>query len=191
MAGYRRASTSTRPNPSTIAVRLACPQRIDEAHAGCVCGGGLFGAQSRSRSSCATTTARSTPRLRSPVASMWKEALGVETRMVAVEFKSLLQDIDRGDVEIFLAPAGSGITTTPITFAQYLKSDFGINLRIARYRNPKYDELPRRGCGRRSTLLHAAGFSKAGRTADARGSSADAAVFLREQTPGEAQCLTG
>ena len=72
------------------------------------------------------------------VASMWKEALGVETRMVAVEFKSLLQDIDRGDVQIFRS-SWVGDYNDAYTFAQYLKSDFGINL--PRYKNPKYDEL--------------------------------------------------
>jgi len=72
------------------------------------------------------------------VASMWKEALGVETRLVAVEFKSLLQDIDRGDVEIFRS-SWVGDYNDAYTFAQYLKSDFGINL--PRYKNPKYDEL--------------------------------------------------
>jgi len=72
------------------------------------------------------------------VASMWKEALGIETRLVAVEFKSLLQDIDRGDVEIFRS-SWVGDYNDAYTFAQYLKSDFGINL--PRYKNPQYDEL--------------------------------------------------
>ncbi|MGH8275289.1 MAG: peptide ABC transporter substrate-binding protein, partial [Steroidobacteraceae bacterium] len=35
------------------------------------------------------------------VASMWKEALGVDVRLVQEEFKTLLADIDRGDVEMF------------------------------------------------------------------------------------------
>jgi len=34
------------------------------------------------------------------IASMWKEALGADVRLTQVEFKSLLQDIDRGDVEL-------------------------------------------------------------------------------------------
>jgi oligopeptide transport system substrate-binding protein len=72
------------------------------------------------------------------VASMWKEALGVETRLVAVEFKSLLQDIDRGDVQIFRS-SWVGDYNDAYTFAQYLKSDFGINL--PRYKNPSYDKL--------------------------------------------------
>jgi oligopeptide transport system substrate-binding protein len=72
------------------------------------------------------------------VASMWKEALGIETRLVAVEFKSLLQDIDRGDVQIFRS-SWVGDYNDAYTFAQYLKSDFGINL--PRYKNPQYDEL--------------------------------------------------
>jgi oligopeptide transport system substrate-binding protein len=72
------------------------------------------------------------------VASMWKEALGVDTHLVAVEFKSLMQDIDRGDVQIFRS-SWVGDYNDAYTFAQYLKSDFGINL--PRYKNPKYDEL--------------------------------------------------
>jgi oligopeptide transport system substrate-binding protein len=72
------------------------------------------------------------------VASMWKEALGVEARLTAVEFKSLLQDIDRGDVEVFRS-SWSGDYNDAYTFAQYFKSNFGINL--PRYRSPEYDSL--------------------------------------------------
>jgi oligopeptide transport system substrate-binding protein len=72
------------------------------------------------------------------VASMWKEALGVEVRLTAVEFKSLLQDIDHGDVEVFRS-SWSGDYNDAYTFAQYLKSNFGINL--PRYRSAEYDSL--------------------------------------------------
>jgi oligopeptide transport system substrate-binding protein len=72
------------------------------------------------------------------VASMWKEALGVETQLVAVEFKSLLEDIDQGNVQIFRS-SWVGDYNDAYTFAQYLKSDFGINL--PHYKNPEYDAL--------------------------------------------------
>ncbi len=72
------------------------------------------------------------------VASMWQEALGVEVKLTQVEFKSLLQDIDRGDVEIFRS-SWIGDYNDPYTFAQYLKSDFGVNL--PHYANPAYDAL--------------------------------------------------
>ncbi len=72
------------------------------------------------------------------IASAWKEALGVEARLTAVEFKSLLQDIDRGDVELFRS-SWVGDYNDPYTFLQYLKSDFGINL--PHYRNADYDLL--------------------------------------------------
>jgi oligopeptide transport system substrate-binding protein len=72
------------------------------------------------------------------VASMWKEALGVEARLTAVEFKSLLQDIDSGDVEVFRS-SWLGDYNDAYTFAQYFKSNFGINL--PRYRSPEYDVL--------------------------------------------------
>ncbi|MBV8911159.1 MAG: peptide ABC transporter substrate-binding protein, partial [Gammaproteobacteria bacterium] len=72
------------------------------------------------------------------VASMWKEALGAEVRLTQVEFKSLLQDIDRGDVEMFRS-SWVGDYNDAYTFAQYLKSDFGVNL--PHYSNSNYDAL--------------------------------------------------
>jgi oligopeptide transport system substrate-binding protein len=72
------------------------------------------------------------------VASMWKQALGIEVRLTAVEFKSLLQDIDRGDVEMFRS-AWVGDYNDAYTFAQYFRSDFGINL--PHYRGAEYDSL--------------------------------------------------
>ena len=69
---------------------------------------------------------------------MWKEALGVDVKLAAVEFKSLLQDIDRGAVDAFRS-SWVGDYNDAYTFLQYLKSDFGINL--PHYRNPEYDAL--------------------------------------------------
>jgi len=72
------------------------------------------------------------------VASMWKEALGVEARLAGVEFKSLLQDIDRRDVDMYRL-SWVGDYNDAYTFLQYLKSDFGINL--PHYRRKEYDAL--------------------------------------------------
>jgi oligopeptide transport system substrate-binding protein len=72
------------------------------------------------------------------IASMWQEALGVEVKLTQVEFKSLLEDIDRGDVELFRS-SWVGDYNDAYTFAQYLKSDFGVNL--PHYANPAYDAL--------------------------------------------------
>jgi len=72
------------------------------------------------------------------IASMWKEALGADVRLTQVEFKSLLQDIDRGDVEMFRS-SWVGDYDDAYTFAQVLKSDFGVNL--PHYANPRYDAL--------------------------------------------------
>ena len=92
------------------------------------------------------------------VASMWKEALGVEVRLTAVEFKSLLQDIDRGDVEVFRS-SWQGDYNDAYTFAQYLKSDFGVNL--PHYHSAEYDALLTKAAtevdlGRRRELLESA-----------------------------------
>ncbi|HLY51776.1 MAG TPA: peptide ABC transporter substrate-binding protein, partial [Steroidobacteraceae bacterium] len=75
------------------------------------------------------------------VASMWKEALGAEVRLTQVEFKTLLADIDRGDVEMFRS-SWVGDYNDAYTFAQYLKSDFGVNL--PHYASGEYDALLRR-----------------------------------------------
>jgi len=72
------------------------------------------------------------------VASMWQEALGVEVKLTQVVFKSLLQDVDRGDVEMFRS-SWVGDYNDPYTFAQYLKSDFTVNL--PHYASPDYDAL--------------------------------------------------
>jgi oligopeptide transport system substrate-binding protein len=72
------------------------------------------------------------------IASMWKEALGAEVRLTQVEFKSLLQDIDRGDVEVFRS-SWVGDYNDAYSFAQVLKSDFGVNL--PHYSSPRYDAL--------------------------------------------------
>jgi oligopeptide transport system substrate-binding protein len=72
------------------------------------------------------------------VASMWKAALGVEAQLLAVEFKSLLQDIDSRKVQMFRL-SWVGDYNDAYTFAQYLKGDFGINL--PHYKNAAYDRL--------------------------------------------------
>jgi oligopeptide transport system substrate-binding protein len=72
------------------------------------------------------------------IASMWKETLGAEARLTQVEFKSLLQDIDRGDVEMFRS-SWVGDYNDAYSFLQVLKGDFGVNL--PHYGSPRYDAL--------------------------------------------------
>ena len=92
------------------------------------------------------------------IASMWREALGADVRLTQVEFKSLLQDIDRGDVEMFRS-SWVGDYNDAYTFAQYLKSDFGVNL--PHYASAAYDALLTRAAAetdraRRRALLEQA-----------------------------------
>ena len=93
------------------------------------------------------------------VASMWKEHLGVEAELVGEEFKVLLQNIDRHDVTQVFRSSWVGDYNDAYTFAQYLKSDFGLNL--PGYRNARYDELLAQAAGeidvaRRRSLLEEA-----------------------------------
>lgn len=97
-------------------------------------------------------------RLAVAVASMWKEVLGAETRVAAVEFKTLLSDIDRGEVEMFRL-SWTGDYDDAYSFAQVLRSDSGVNL--PRYRNARYDALLREAAAepvvvRRRSLLEKA-----------------------------------
>jgi oligopeptide transport system substrate-binding protein len=70
------------------------------------------------------------------VAAMWKEALGVNTRLVGEEFKSLLQTINRGETQLFRA-SWIGDYNDAWTFAEVLSGGFGINL--PGYRSAAYD----------------------------------------------------
>jgi oligopeptide transport system substrate-binding protein len=72
------------------------------------------------------------------VASMWKEALGVTARLAGVEFKSMMQDIDRRDVDMYRL-SWVGDYNDPYTFLQYLRTGFGINL--MHYTSREYDAL--------------------------------------------------
>lgn len=72
------------------------------------------------------------------VASMWQQALGAQVTLRAEEFRSLMQDIDRGDVQMFRS-SWIGDYNDAYTFAQYFKSDFGINL--THYHSAAYDDL--------------------------------------------------
>ena len=72
------------------------------------------------------------------VASMWKEALGADARLAGVEFKSLMQDIDRRDIDLYRL-SWVGDYNDAYTFLQYLKGDFGINL--PHYSSRDYDGL--------------------------------------------------
>ena len=72
------------------------------------------------------------------VSSMWKEALGVEAQLAAVEFKSLFEAIDRREIDMYRL-SWVGDYNDPYTFLQYLQGGFGINL--PHYASGAYDAL--------------------------------------------------
>ncbi|MBS0366060.1 MAG: peptide ABC transporter substrate-binding protein [Proteobacteria bacterium] len=82
------------------------------------------------------------------VASMWKQALGAQVRLTQVEFKTLLSDIDRGDVQMFRS-SWVGDYNDANAFAEYFKSDYGVNL--VHYNNPHYDALVHEAAQQRDT----------------------------------------
>lgn len=103
-------------------------------------------------------TGESHNRLAVAVAAMWKEALGVQVKLSAVEFKVLQDDVRARRMDLFRL-AWIGDYNDAYNFLQYFKSDFGINL--PRYRNAAYDRLLDNAAaepdiGKRRALLEAA-----------------------------------
>jgi len=72
------------------------------------------------------------------IASMWKETLGVDVQLDAIEHRALLQEIDRRNVDLFVS-GWIGDYNDAYTFLQYLRTGFAINL--PHYSNPAYDRL--------------------------------------------------
>jgi oligopeptide transport system substrate-binding protein len=72
------------------------------------------------------------------VASMWRRTLGIRVSLQAEDFSSLMHDISSGQATVFRS-SWIGDYNDPYTFAQYFKSDFGINL--PHYDNAAYDSL--------------------------------------------------
>jgi ABC-type oligopeptide transport system substrate-binding subunit len=78
-------------------------------------------------------------RLAVVIAAMWKEALGVRTRLRAEEPRALNQAITAGiDVQIFRASWIADYNDA-LSFLQLAQSDFGVNL--TGYRSAKFDAL--------------------------------------------------
>ncbi len=78
-------------------------------------------------------------RLAVAVASMWKQALGIDTVLRAEEFKVLLQDIQRREGLQAFRASWVADYDDPYSFLQLLRSGFGINL--PGYSNAAYDSL--------------------------------------------------
>ena len=75
------------------------------------------------------------------VSSMWREALGADVTLTAVEFKVLIAEIEGGETDAFRS-SWSADYDDAYTYIGYLTSGFGINL--PRYGNVEYDALAER-----------------------------------------------
>lgn len=76
------------------------------------------------------------------VASMWKAALGVDVALDAVEFRSLLERIERRDVDMYRL-AWRGDYNDPYTFLQALQSTAPTN--SMHFRSAEFDQLLAQG----------------------------------------------
>lgn len=70
------------------------------------------------------------------VAAMWKETLGADVKLVAEEFKSLLQTVQRGDAQVFRS-SWSADVPDPYGFVSVFTKDHEFNL--TRYANAEFD----------------------------------------------------
>ncbi len=77
-------------------------------------------------------------RLAVAVTGMWKDALGVQVKLNAVDMKVLQEEITARQMDMFRL-SWIGDYNDAYTFLQYLKSDYGINL--PHYRSVAYDAL--------------------------------------------------
>jgi oligopeptide transport system substrate-binding protein len=75
-------------------------------------------------------------RLALAVSAMWKEALGVEVKLVPEEFKSMLQAIQRGETQMFRSSWTADYPDAN-SFAEVFRSSFELNL--PRFRDADYD----------------------------------------------------
>jgi oligopeptide transport system substrate-binding protein len=71
-------------------------------------------------------------------AAMWKETLGVEVRTTSEEFRTLLADMDTGDVQMFRS-IWMADYNDPLAFLQLLQSGSGLS--SMHYHSAKFDEL--------------------------------------------------
>ena len=166
---------------STIATRR-CAERIAEARR-LYAAGGLFGAQ-------AAALRAALQRRRSPHQARRRGRLDVEGGA------GRRRALDRGGVQIAAAGYRSaamcemfrsswvGDYNDAYTFAQYLKSDFGINL--PHYQQSRNTTRCLAQAASRSDRRGGAGCSSRPNALMLARPSADAALFLRQQAPGEA-----
>jgi oligopeptide transport system substrate-binding protein len=90
------------------------------------------------------------------IADMWKQALGVETKLTKEEFKVLLVDISQKQVTQVFRSSWIGDYNDAFNFLEVLQTGVGVN--HPGYSNPDYDALIRKAAGtvdlteRRATL---------------------------------------
>jgi oligopeptide transport system substrate-binding protein len=90
------------------------------------------------------------------IADMWKQALGVETKLIKEEFKVLLVDISQKQVTQVFRSSWIGDYNDAFNFLEVLQTGAGVN--HPGYSNPSYDALIRKAAGtvdlaeRRATL---------------------------------------
>ena len=75
------------------------------------------------------------------VARMWKESLGIEVALRAEDFKVLLEDIDRGDVDVFRASWVGDYDDAFSFLPQVLRRAVSASACRARMPVERYDEL--------------------------------------------------
>jgi oligopeptide transport system substrate-binding protein len=77
-------------------------------------------------------------RLAVAITEMWRQVLGADVQPVAVEFRVLIDEIERHEVDVFRS-SWIGDYNDALSFLQVFRSDSGINL--PHYRRAEYDAL--------------------------------------------------
>jgi oligopeptide transport system substrate-binding protein len=92
------------------------------------------------------------------IAQVWKEALGADVQITAEDFRSLLNDVDTGQVQLFRSTWGADYNDA-LSFLQVLRSDSGINQ--MHYRSPAFDALLDQAAGESDPAQRAATLQRA------------------------------
>ncbi|WP_051786034.1 peptide ABC transporter substrate-binding protein [Endozoicomonas numazuensis] len=77
------------------------------------------------------------------ISDMWKNTLGVKTRLNNMEFNSMLAEMQRGQFQVARV-TWSVVSPEPCLVLELFKSDYAFN--EGRYQNPEYDRLLEQAC---------------------------------------------
>lgn len=94
------------------------------------------------------------------VAAIWKQTLGAQVQLIGEDFRTLLTDMDSGQVQLFRSGWAADYNDA-LAFLQVLQSDSGLN--SMHYRNKQFDEFLHAAAGQADPVKRMAALQDAER----------------------------